>query len=472
MTISEPIAPSTPPPNPVDQASLSTQAARNLATTTKTAPQMRGITSRWLLRKIPWVEAHGGSYRVNRRMQIAVGRGRVQFIHNGDVRIVPETLAELPALRGFDDQELFAELATRFRPREFRPGEVLIRQGTPIDEAYIIAHGRLNRYSTGEYGDEHLLGVITGGHQLGDEALGQSHPEWGQTVKAATAGIAMVMRWEAFEEILRRSPRLAAHLEDYQERMRRPASEEGEAEVAIAAGHEGEPALAGTYVDYDLAPREYELSVAQTVLRVHTRVSDLYDKPMSQYGEQLRLTIEELRERQEWEMVNNPGFGLLHNAEFEQRISTESGPPTPDDLDNLLSMRRETHMFLAHPKAIAAFFRECTERGLSVGRVDDAGHHVPGWRGVPIYPCGKIPISDTQTSSIIALRLGEDEQGVIGLRQTGLPDEHEPGLNVRFMGVNEKALSSYLVSAYYSQAILVPDAVGVLENADVAAARS
>ncbi|MGW2849375.1 hypothetical protein ACWC5G_31955, partial [Streptomyces sp. NPDC001274] len=38
----------------------------------------------------------------------------------------------------------------------------------------------------------------------------------------------------------------------------------------------------------------------------------------------------------------------------------------------------------------------------------------------------------------------------------------------RFMGVDEKAMTSYLVSAYYSAAILVPDAVGVLENVQIA----
>jgi hypothetical protein len=35
------------------QMSLGTAAARNLATTTKSVPQMQGITSRWLLRILP-----------------------------------------------------------------------------------------------------------------------------------------------------------------------------------------------------------------------------------------------------------------------------------------------------------------------------------------------------------------------------------------------------------------------------------
>jgi hypothetical protein len=224
-------------------------------------------------------------------------------------------------------------------------------------------------------------------------------------------------------------------------------------------------------VEYELKPREYELSVAQTILRVHTRVADLYNHPMNQTEQQLRLTVEALRERQEHELLNNKEFGLLHNVDYDQRIHTHDGPPTPDDMDELLSRRRNTKAFLAHPRAIAAFGRECNKRGIYPDSVDLAGSTVPAWRGVPVLPCSKIPISAGHTSSIIAMRVGEEDQGVIGLHQTGLPDEYEPGLSVRFMGINEKAIISYLVSAYYSAAVLVPDALGVLEDVEVSRPR-
>src|SRR5690349_5682854 len=84
-----------------EQLSLSTSAARNLATTTKSVPQMQGITSRWLLKLLPWVEASGGAYRVNRRLTYTVGDGRVTFVTSGaDVRVIPRELGELPPLRG------------------------------------------------------------------------------------------------------------------------------------------------------------------------------------------------------------------------------------------------------------------------------------------------------------------------------------------------------------------------------------
>ncbi|MFF7636509.1 family 2B encapsulin nanocompartment shell protein [Kitasatospora sp. NPDC008050] len=461
-----------PGPTP-SQLSLSTAAARNLATTTKSAPQMRGITSRWLLRQLPWVQVSGGTYRVNRRLSLAVGRGRVGFVQAGadDVRIIPETLREIPALRGFDDDALLTELAARFTPRDVSSGEVLVEEGRPVEEVFIVAHGRIERIATGKYGDSKTLGVLSDGDHLGDEALLRPDPRWTATVRASTAGTVMVLPWATFLELFDRSEQLRDHVDRFLASSARKVNSKGEVEVAIAAGHQGEPDVPTSFVDYDLAPREYELSLTQTILRVHSRVADLYNEPMNQLEQQLRLTVEEIRERQEWELLNNRDFGLLHNADYDQRINTWSGPPTPDDMDELLSMRRGTDLFLAHPKAITAFFRECTKRGIYPDSTDVGGHQVPAWRGVPIFPCGKIPIAG-HSSSILAMRTGEQDQGVIGLHQTGIPDEFEPSLNVRFMGIDDKAIMKYLVTAYYSAAILVGDAVGILENVDIAAPRS
>lgn len=172
-------------------------------------------------------------------------------------------------------------------------------------------------------------------------------------------------------------------------------------------------------------------------------------------------------------MINNREIGLLHNADLKQRIHTRSGPPTPDDLDDLLALVwKDPGFFLAHPRTIAAFGQECNRRGIYPQSTELNGNKVPAWRGVPILPCSKIPVTDTRTSSIMLLRAGAEKQGVVGLHQTGLPDEYQPSLSVRFMGINEKAIMSYLVSAYYSVAVLVPDALAVLENVEIGRYRS
>ncbi|MEV4743304.1 hypothetical protein [Streptomyces sp. NPDC049555] len=223
-------------PSTAAQLSLGTAAARNLATTTGSVPQMQDISSRWLLRTLPWVEAADGTYRVDRRLVCTVGDGRVTFVQQGAaVSVGPAELGELPLLRGFAD----------------------------------------------------------------DEVAGRSEP-------------------------------LRAHVRARRAEGGRPQNRRGEADIALSSGHTGEPTLPGTFVDYELAPREYQ-----------------------------------------------------------------------------------------------------------------------------------------GTTSILAMRTGEDAEGVIGLRRTGIPDEYEPGLNARFMGISNQAIMSYLVSTYYSAAVLVPDALGVLENVEV-----
>ncbi|UQX04237.1 family 2B encapsulin nanocompartment shell protein [Streptomyces sp. RerS4] len=459
-------------PAPPQQSSLSTAAARNLATTTKSAPQMQEITSRWLLRMLPWVETKGGAYRVNRRLNYTVGDGRIEFVQDGaDVRVIPRELGELALLRGFDDVDVLTALAGRCVQRDFRAGEVLVQRGNPAEQIHLIAHGRISQTSVGKYGDEVDLAVLADGDRFGDHALVDEDATWEYTATAETSGTLLTLSRADFAAVLATAPGLQAHVRHVGSLPQQRQNRHGEAEIAMSAGHTGEAELPGAFVDYELKPREYELSIAQTVLRVHTRVADLYNGPMNQTEEQLRLTIEALRERQEHELVNNREFGLLHNAAFKQRIQTHSGPPTPDDLDELLCRRRGTKLFLAHPKTIAAIGREFNARGLYPDHVDVGGQSVPAWRGVPILPCNKIPISRENTSSILAMRTGEENQGVIGLRQTGLPEEYEPGLSVRFMGISEQAIISYLVTAYYSAAVLVPDALGVLENVQIARRR-
>ncbi|MGH3657412.1 MAG: family 2B encapsulin nanocompartment shell protein [Micromonosporaceae bacterium] len=469
MTVTEPVQTTPSPDSDRHQLSLDTRAARNLATTTKSVPQMQGITSRWLLRNLPWVQVAGGTYRVNRRLSYSVGDGRVTFLNTGaDIRVIPAELAELPLLRGFDGDGVLAALAEKFEQREYQPGDVITEFGSPSDEAFLIAHGKVTRIGPGAYGDETVLGVLATGDHFGDETLADPRSMWEFTAKAVTPCTALVLPQRGFDEVLARSAELAEHLERFRAGLSRERNDHDEASIDLASGHEGEPDLPRTYVDYEAAPREYQLSVAQTVLRVHTRVADLYNEPMDQVEQQLRLTIEALKERQEQELVTNREFGLLHNADLRQRIHTRTGPPTPDDLDELLALVwKDPGFFLAHPRTIAAFGRECTRRGVYPSSIDVNGHQMPAWRGVPIFPCNKIPVSQARTSAILLMRTGEEKQGVIGLHQTGIPDEYQPSLNVRFMGIDEKAIISYLVSAYYSAAVLVPDALAVLENVEL-----
>jgi encapsulin shell SprI-like protein len=238
-------------------------------------------------------------------------------------------------------------------------------------------------------------------------------------------------------------------------------------DVKVACANRDEEELPQTFVDYEDTPREYFLNSVTTILDIHTRVSDLYSSPHDQIKEQLRLTIEAIKEHQESELINNPDYGLIANVVDSQRIMPLSGAPTPDDLDELIArVWKEPAFFLTHPLAIAAFGRECTRRGVPPPTVSLFGSQFLTWRGLPLIPSDKVPLSDGKTK-VLLLRVGEKRQGVVGLFQPGLPGEQSPGLSVRFMGINRSAIASYLISLYCSLALLTDDAVGLLDDVEI-----
>ncbi|MDR1540889.1 MAG: hypothetical protein LBU32_23375 [Clostridiales bacterium] len=228
-------------------------------------------------------------------------------------------------------------------------------------------------------------------------------------------------------------------------------------------------------VPYQRKPREYQLAGISTIINVDTRVSDVYSSPYDQASEQISLAIESLKERQESQIINSDDYGLLKNAVDSQRVQTLNGAPTPDDLDELISkVWKEPSFFLAHPRAIAAFARECTYRGVPPVTAAIHGGNFILWRGIPIIPTDKLmvdglknPKSKSGKTNILLIRTGENKRGVIGLYQAGVPGEQSRGLSVRFRGIDDNGTASYLLSLYCSAAILADDAIGVLEDVEV-----
>lgn len=221
------------------------------------------------------------------------------------------------------------------------------------------------------------------------------------------------------------------------------------------------------FSDYEAQPRDYVLSSVTTTVAVHTRVSDLFRSPMDQVKEQLSLAVEKLKEKQEEELVNNGGYGLVKNVDPDMRVKPRKGPPTPDDLDELIArVWKEPAFFLAHPRAIAAFGRECTRRGVPPPTAMLFGSPFLTWRGIPLIPCDKLRVENNKTD-VLLLRTGERKRGVVGLFQPGIPGEVSPSLSVRLMGINNQGAAQYLISLYCSAAVLTHDALGMLEGVSV-----
>ena len=245
--------------------------------------------------------------------------------------------------------------------------------------------------------------------------------------------------------------------------------------LCAQGAHADDKSIPEGFVDYEEKPREYVLHSITTVINVNTRVSDLYSNPYDQIKEQLRLAIEAVKERQESQLINNDDYGLLNNIVDSQRIQTRHGSPTPDDLDELISkVWKEPSFFFAHPRAIAAFGRECTRRGVPPATISLFGSQFLTWRGIPLVPSEPLfvdglrkPKSQAGKTNILLIRSGEKKQGVIGLYQATLPGQQTRGLSVRFMGIDKFGIASYLISLYCSASILTDDAIAVLEDVEV-----
>lgn len=458
-----------------ERASLTRKAARNLATTTKTSVQTVGITPRYLLRLLPWVRVQAGTYRVNRRKTLGATGAKLRV--DETPKIEPETLRALPILASADPEFLEA-LAGRLKTENFERGTIVVRKGDPGDKMYVIASGRVEVISENPQGERSRLAVLGQGDFFGEIALLENKPRLA-TVETLTPCRMLVLETADFEALLHDLPemreKIQAVVRKREEEMRR-LNEFGEVKTDIktrAVDEESE--ITSNVVEYDELPPEYPLTTIETIIGISTQIADLYNDPINQLQEQLRLTIEDIRERQEWELINNPQFGLLRQASPRMRITTRGGAPTPDDMDELLSrVWEEPSFFLAHPRAIAAFGRECTRRGVPPPTINLFGAQVLTWRGVPIVPCDKLLVDGQRRprlghgkTNILLVRVGEDRRGVIGLHQPGIPGEKLPSLSVRLMGINAKAIAEYLLTLYFNVAVLGEDALGVLEGVEV-----
>ena len=216
-------------------------------------------------------------------------------------------------------------------------------------------------------------------------------------------------------------------------------------------------------------PREYRLSSINAVLNVHTRVSDLYSNPYDQVREQLRLLIESIKEKQESELLNNAEYGLLNNV-LTRRKSTRAGRANTGRSGRVADQSVERAIDLPRPSPRHRRIwpgMHTPRRSTAHSHALRHALHYLARRAADPFRQNRGQKQRPEVENPTAPRVGEKKQGVIGLFQPGLPGEQSPGLSVRFMGIDQRALASYLVSLYCSAAVLVDDAIALLEGVDV-----
>ena len=153
------------------------------------------------------------------------------------------------------------------------------------------------------------------------------------------------------------------------------------------------PDLPETFVDYDDKPREYVLKAVTTVstcrraCRISTASPSIRSR--SSCAPDREGQGEAGRRARQQRRVRPP----QQRRAVACASSTRAGAPTPDDLDELIArVWKEPAFFLAHPRAIAAFGRECTRRGVPPPTVTLFGSPFLTWRGLPLVPCDKLHV--------------------------------------------------------------------------------
>ena len=241
---------------------------------------------------------------------------------------------------------------------------------------------------------------------------------------------------------------------------------------------------------YDTSPREIPLQTVQSVVKIPTRVPALFSNDHDQLQSQLNVASEFMAETTENLVFNHPDFGLLQNVAPRMQFDAE-GPPTPDVLDDLLSLAwRRPDLFVMHPLVLAEFRKRASAQSLTLEEIEIFGAPFTAWRGLPIVPSNKLhfvgkaaagggkassgkreptthPKLQVQggTSSILLMRLGEAKQGVVYLSAKGEEaGVRLPSVTVEFMGLGDNAVSGYLLTAYTGMAVL---STGALARADV-----
>lgn len=246
------------------------------------------------------------------------------------------------------------------------------------------------------------------------------------------------------------------------------------------AHNEGERLNTG-FSAYREKPREIKLEIIQTVLKVHTRIPELYSDTHNQLEQQMILAAEYIYETKENLLFNHHDFGMLNQCAPSLKSDKER-PLTPDVLDNLLhTIWKRPDFFVMHPVALMVFHREANKLGITLESCEMFGSVFTMWRGLPILPSNKLYLryrpgkqKESQhlhlldrpegncTTNVVLLRMGEAKQGVVSLYAEGTEGSQKfPLVKIDFMGIDDASVASYLMTMYAGIAVTTPGCLAV-----------
>ena len=242
-------------------------------------------------------------------------------------------------------------------------------------------------------------------------------------------------------------------------------------DVECSPPRDGDADLPETFVDYEENPREYILSAVTTVLDVQTRISDLYSSPNDQIQEQLRLAHREGEGAAGERADQQHGLRPARQRRADRmRITTRTGAPTPDDLDELIAkVWKEPAFFLAHPRGHRRF-RPRVHAPRRAAADGDAVRLAVPHLARPAAGAVRQGASRRRTArrrSCCCAR-ARRSRASSACSSRACPARSAPSLSVRFMGINRARHRVLPRSRSTARlAVLTEDALGVLEDVEV-----
>ncbi|QEK38688.1 family 2B encapsulin nanocompartment shell protein [Candidatus Cytomitobacter primus] len=433
--------------------------AKVLSTTQNTQAFAEFITPRIFMKMLPYVNLDTGIFRINR-----INKHK----NNANLSLDESSVRNIELMSHLNDNEISKLLNTSVK-KTFALGETIESEQSE-NKFYIVLSGEYELILLNHNDKPVVISTLHSGKFFGGfKALNyDNHAKI--KVRTSIQGSMLVIDHDTLKIILENDKLryyIKSTIMDYENEYNT-----GEHKAKLISSYTDEPPMPKSYIKYDEAPEEVELDVIQSVLGIHSRIHELYNNPHPQLESQLKILIQNILEREEWEIFNNANHGLLNQVACDRKITTRTGPPTPDDMDELLSVLwKDPSVIVAHPKAIAAFARECTKRGVPPVIIRMFGSNLITWRGVPLVPCDKIGIMKRPDglafTNMIAMRLGMEKQGVIGLNKADISYGGIPSLSVRPMNTDDMSVINYLITKYYNVAVLVPDALAMLCNIEI-----
>ncbi|WPY01012.1 Cyclic nucleotide-binding domain-containing protein [Candidatus Trichorickettsia mobilis] len=426
----------------------------------------------WLLKILPWVNIGSSVYKVSSiNFEEKTSQQRLTIPKNTNIITAADSYFLSDLLRCVSlfkplPEELIQEIIKSVYQKNVKAGDIIVKQGDIGKAFYIIINGQYNVTNKTIDDKETILNSLTSGDYFGEMALLKEIPRQA-TITATTKGSLLVLNKETFEKIVSDS-QLKKQLEEiFEVRKKELATIKQPNESLLFLTQFEEPPYPDNYPNFIENSTENQLDIIQATITLNTKNNN--ENYSQQLDEQLEIAAKKMEDREEWEIINNKKYGLLNNISSAMSCDAQLKPLTPDNFDDLLSLVwNKPSFFLANPKAIAVFAKKCTHNSIVLETVEMFGSSFITWRGVPIIPSNNMVVNNNsgiQSASILLMRIGEKEKGVVGLYKGNSNLYKTSNLTIEpIADANEDIISKYKITRHFSVFILALDAIAVLRN--------